>query len=245
MPEINHCDLAGLLAAESLKDIEEKASHLVNALGYDVFVAGVQRAGRIHVVSTYSQTWRAIYDEQNLMDKDPTVLHARRSTLPLVWHPELFLQKDAASLLEQSRCYGISSGLSIPVHGSNGSAAMTSFASGREFGDEQKRHVQENLPASMLLSTYLFEAIQRVGSTITGETGAEASAGETEIYLTPKETECLKWSAAGKSSWEIGTIMSCTERTINFHFGNIIKKLGVSNRRMAVAKAIATKLVSI
>ncbi|MDH4274571.1 MAG: LuxR family transcriptional regulator [Gammaproteobacteria bacterium] len=245
MSEINHFELAGLLEAASLKDIEEKASRLVHALGYDTFVAGVQHAGQILVVSTYSQTWRTIYDKQNLIEKDPTVLHARRSTLPLVWHPGLFKQKEAASLLEQSRSYGITSGLSIPVHGSNGSAAMTSFASGREFGDAQQRHAQENLPASMLLSTYLFEAIQRIGSTTPGETDGEETAEESGIYLTPKETECLKWSAAGKSSWEIGTIMSCTERTINFHFGNIIKKLGVSNRRMAVAKAIATKLVSI
>src|ERR1700682_4923186 len=54
--------------------------------------------------------------------------------------------------------------------------------------------------------------------------------------LTLKEKECLRWCKEGKTNWEIGEIMSISEKTVEFHLSNTIKKLGVSNRITAVVK---------
>lgn len=63
--------------------------------------------------------------------------------------------------------------------------------------------------------------------------------------LTRKETECLRWCKEGKTNWEIGEIMSISEKTVEFHLSNTIKKLGVSNRITAVVKGIRLGLISI
>ena len=45
--------------------------------------------------------------------------------------------------------------------------------------------------------------------------------------LTGRELECLEWVSHGKTSWEIGTILDLSERTVNFHLSNACLNLGV------------------
>ncbi len=75
------------------------------------------------------------------------------------------------------------------------------------------------------------------------ETTNKASA-QTSI-LSEREIQVLKWTAIGKTSWEVSTILEISERTVNFHLGNIANKLGVSGRRAACSLAIAKGLISI
>jgi DNA-binding CsgD family transcriptional regulator len=67
----------------------------------------------------------------------------------------------------------------------------------------------------------------------------------TAIALTAREKEVLQWSAAGKSSWEIGRIFNCTEAGVNYHFANIRRKFGVSSRGSAVIKALELGLIDL
>jgi len=60
--------------------------------------------------------------------------------------------------------------------------------------------------------------------------------------LTKRERVVLHWATEGKSAWEIGVILSISENTVKFHFGNIYKKLGVRTRAQAVVQAIKTDL---
>ena len=57
-------------------------------------------------------------------------------------------------------------------------------------------------------------------------------------YLSKREKEILKWLKKGKSSWEISVILSISERTVNFHVGNIMQKLNAVSRTHAVAISI-------
>jgi DNA-binding CsgD family transcriptional regulator len=44
-----------------------------------------------------------------------------------------------------------------------------------------------------------------------------------------RELQCLTYAAHGMSSSEIGLKLGIAERTANFHFSNLISKLGVPN----------------
>jgi DNA-binding CsgD family transcriptional regulator len=68
---------------------------------------------------------------------------------------------------------------------------------------------------------------------------------DTVQTLTRKETECLSWCKEGKTNWEIGEIMSISEKTVEFHLSNTIRKLSVSNRITAVVKGIQLGIISI
>ncbi len=56
--------------------------------------------------------------------------------------------------------------------------------------------------------------------------------------LTLREKETLTWAYEGKTAWEIGVILSISERTVKFHLKNIYAKLNVNNRSQAVARAV-------
>ncbi len=63
--------------------------------------------------------------------------------------------------------------------------------------------------------------------------------------LTSKELECLRWCKEGKTNWEIGEILSISEKTVEFHISNTLRKLGASNRMTAVVKGIQNGIISI
>jgi DNA-binding NarL/FixJ family response regulator len=62
--------------------------------------------------------------------------------------------------------------------------------------------------------------------------------------LTAREVQTLTWVARGKSSGEIAVILEVTERTVNFHIDNVIRKMGVATRVQAAVKATMLGLLS-
>ncbi|MEP3437230.1 MAG: LuxR C-terminal-related transcriptional regulator [Hoeflea sp.] len=61
---------------------------------------------------------------------------------------------------------------------------------------------------------------------------------KTASPLTERERECLLWTAAGKTSVEIGRILDLSEHTVNHYLNNVAKKIGAVNRTQAVAFAM-------
>ncbi|KOF52644.1 MULTISPECIES: helix-turn-helix domain-containing protein [unclassified Achromobacter] len=61
--------------------------------------------------------------------------------------------------------------------------------------------------------------------------------------LTERQTACLHWAAAGKTSWETARILGISESTVNFHLRNACDRLSVRGRRAAVAEAIRRGLL--
>ena len=62
--------------------------------------------------------------------------------------------------------------------------------------------------------------------------------------LSPRETECLRWAALGKTDNEIGTILTISPRTARFHIENAKKKLGVATRIQAVTEALRLRAIA-
>jgi DNA-binding response OmpR family regulator len=63
------------------------------------------------------------------------------------------------------------------------------------------------------------------------------------IQLSEREVEVLTWSARGKTSDEIATILGLSKRTVDFHVDNARAKLGVATRTQAVVKAVTGRLI--
>ena len=74
---------------------------------------------------------------------------------------------------------------------------------------------------------------------------AEGGAGpQPGIHLTEREKEVLTWVGRGKTSSEIAVILAVSERTVNFHCDQAMRRLDVINRTQAVVKALATGLIT-
>lgn len=232
--------LPDLLTAHSASQLKERIQRCVSALGFDYFLIGSESlpadgASERVVETDYPSDCVERYRRHNWLALDPVVRHCRRSPLPLIWHRGHF-SGAADPLYEASSAQGIACGVATALRSPRDSRGMMlSLACGERFNTGTEAGFAEALPVVQLLACYTYEAIDRFR-----REPAAAGSG-----LTRREGECLRWAAAGKTSWEISRILGCSEATVNFHFRNAIHKLGVSNRLQAVARALSLGLVQI
>lgn len=256
-------DLLEILHAPEAGSLKERTLSVCQQLGYEFFVYGYQNPQQLLIHSTYPLSWQRLYAQQGMVDIDPTVHHVRQSCLPLIWAPETFAGANAQALYDAARSHSIRSGLSLAFRDSDGSPALLSLASDLPMGEVRAAHSRKTLPEALLVASCFNEAAKRLAAldaappaSVAGReappsasrpSGADlppaAPASVPSVGLTARELECLKWSMAGKSSWETGRILGCAERTVNFHIGNAMRKFGVNNRRCAVVKALMLDLI--
>lgn len=183
---------------------------------------------------SYPASWVADYfDEQRYFD-DPVVMIGGDLSEPFLWSSVISatsLQPSTEEFMALAADNGLREGLTFSARTPAAEAAKTliSLETGRtKVLHEHKHIVQYILP-------HIHEAWRRQQG---------AAQGQTEIpRLTLREREIIKWAYEGKTAWEIGVILSISERTVKFHLMNIYRKLDVSNRPHAVAKAMRFGLV--
>ena len=61
--------------------------------------------------------------------------------------------------------------------------------------------------------------------------------------LSQREVECLRWTAEGKTAWEVGRILGISGQTAARHLSNAVRKMGCTNKAHAVAKALRRGLI--
>ncbi len=61
--------------------------------------------------------------------------------------------------------------------------------------------------------------------------------------LSPRERDVIRWTADGKSAYEAGCILSISERTVNFHLSNVMRKVDAVNKTQAAVKVFSLGLV--
>jgi DNA-binding NarL/FixJ family response regulator len=61
--------------------------------------------------------------------------------------------------------------------------------------------------------------------------------------LTEREVEALTWVAQGKSSADIAVLLHVSERTVNFHINNVMRKVGVATRIQAAIRCALLGLI--
>jgi DNA-binding CsgD family transcriptional regulator len=66
---------------------------------------------------------------------------------------------------------------------------------------------------------------------------------ETPHVLSDREREVLSWTAQGKTAGEIGSILSISARTIEWHMQNARRKMNAINVVHAIALAIKAGVI--
>ncbi len=114
-------------------------------------------------------------------------------------------------------------------------------------------------PASALLSLYWTEAPEEMDHAIpfwlklAAATyherllhfrGLPQVSVDTPPSLTDREREILVWACRGKTRSETADILNITERTVEYHFENAMRKLGVHNKFHAIAVAVQSRLIA-
>lgn len=65
----------------------------------------------------------------------------------------------------------------------------------------------------------------------------------TEVQLTARELETLRWTMEGKTVWEVGRILGIAEDTVARHANSATQKLGCANKHHAAVTAVRFGLI--
>ncbi len=194
-----------------------------------------EELSRRNVITTYPASWVRRYQEAGHEAVDPVVRRVAASSLPVFWDG-LAGTVPRHVVFDEARDHGLANGITVPVAGPRGERALFSIAT--DLAPEAAPDHQAAFAGRVLLTAlYLDEAVRGLARKAAHATRAGLP------QLTRRERECLQWAATGKTSWEISTILSISERTVIFHMVNATKKLGATNRRQAVVRALGLRLI--
>jgi LuxR family quorum-sensing system transcriptional regulator SolR len=205
------------------------------ALGFDFCATGIRLPLPIAEPKTilennYSPAWQAEYEGSNYVEIDPTIAHALSQVGPAYWSDTY---DSAPDFWESAFKHDLRNGISIATRHSSGALGMLSVAR----GDNEISLTERRFLAPELLRLTEMFGVTKFAKTV------ERLLPEATALLTPREKEVLRWTADGKTSEDIGKILSVSVNTINFHVKQSLGKLNALNKTQAVVKALLLGLI--
>lgn len=196
--------------------------------------------GGYHFCTNFGDAWAAQYQMLNTPAAERTdlrIIQAKRWHPPSGWNslgqnsytPPPDLRKALRKRLLMTGEFGIHSGITIPLRAAGIEWAFLSLTL------SHRNHLRE-FDSALLIGTYFTTFLQSALTSI-------RRANPPGVTLSSRAIESLRWSALGKTSWEISQIEKISESTVNFHLQRAAAKLGVRGRRAAVVQALARGLI--
>jgi LuxR family quorum-sensing transcriptional regulator LasR len=218
---------------------------ITQSMGFSTFLyaagagSAARREERFFVWTSAPRAWIEEYDANGYVEIDPCVAHGWPLWQPpLVWDSALgHGSASGQRFLQRAACFGIGSGLAIYLR--DGPSRIM-FALSRPERTLTPM-LRAGVAAAAAQAMYLANVLHCVF--LDKAPGAAAAPPHPGSPLSARERQCLQLAANGMTSFDIGEKLGIAERTANYHFSNILKKLGVLNRNEAIAKGVFHGLV--
>ena len=224
----------------SLADRERFLTQLgpcAEALGFDYFsyiVFSCYPASRpkMRVEGTFPARYLEDYRRQRAYLQDPVIERAHHSTLQFQWDESFYHERPA--LWQRMSQFGLHTGWSQSVKDCYGRLGILTFAG---------KTLPQQTPQAGAVNELFFLWLAQTAHKTLREALISVNDEAIKDVLTLREKDILRWCSEGKTAEEIALLMGVSERTINFHIGNSIKKLSVANKTAATAKAVYLQLI--
>lgn len=181
-------------------------------------------------VSDWPEELKAQRKSQMAMLHDPIAICALRSKRPFRWaEAHAHASRAGRKVVDMVHDYGIIDGVMFPMH------AIDSITGGVSLGSS---HMLDLAPVQISELEIVCQAAYYHLETLQGPFPYQKLA-----QLTPRETECVQFAAAGKSNWEIAEILGIKEDTVKKTLRRAGDKLDTVNRAHLVAQAIASSQI--
>ncbi|MDD2050416.1 autoinducer binding domain-containing protein [Pseudomonas putida] len=230
MPYRQEVQLKQLLSETEEHRRFDLAASLAAQLGMEYFAftptpANPSLHPQFKTYSNFPKAWNECYQRCNYQSIDPIVAYCHDSLLPILWDDDAF--RETPELWEQARQYGLRYGWSQSAHDLHRNVSLLSVI--RSHTPVDRSEYYEMAGKTMWLCNLMHTLIFDHPSS--------------KPKLSTRETEVLKWSAAGKTAADISCILSLSQSTVNFHIRSIITKLNCSNKTGAIATAAMSGLL--
>lgn len=233
-----------LLKAENQDDLLEKTQRVVEKLEYEAFSyifrsidkVGKERKQTDCLFGTVPDGWLNYWVENKVDTFDPSIRHCLTRDTPVIWTQDLYSAPRAIDVYYDSMAYGVGGGASFPMRGTLQAGRGIFSLSRDEAPVKTLPFVRDTLAQGMLLAAFVNDVAQRIGF-------ANLAKKAPAVKLTPRERECLLYSARGRTMADIAKILVRDHNTVIFHLANAYRKLGAANCTEAVAIAISRGLI--
>lgn len=215
-------------ARRTLRDFAEDA-------GFEFFAYLNLRGSESFAVSNYPREWQDRYVQMNYLRIDPeTVTRAKHGPPIFRWSAEetrRSIRRDLKQFFRDADQFGIRSGLSISVPVGFKERMVFTLASGdRVVSSDDNPDTVTAAVAVAFIHSRLAAATQ--DATLSSE-----------IRLSPREAECLRWFADGMSMPDIAQLLGIGYRSVRSYLDEATQKLGAANSRQAATIAIRLGLI--
>jgi LuxR family quorum-sensing transcriptional regulator LasR len=233
-----------LLCITTSNDLMDCLKERVLQLGFSRFQLCLSPSKNAHVrnelvIGDYPQAWRDAYEHAGYAKIDPVLLHCMQNVTPIVWTEQLYSSPQRHSLRALALTHGLEYGVTFALHGPQGQFGTLNLNLQASDIDQAQSLIRRQMGTLLMLRDAALQAALTLVMPVV------PVVPPTLIKLTRREKEVLRWSAFGKTSWEISNICSCSEANVDFHFKNIRRKFSVTTRSAAVVQALSMQLIQI
>lgn len=179
-------------------------------------------------MTTYPLSWQHLYLEKNYLARNPVRVRSLLTAKPFVWSRlEAELPSEERDIFVDARACGMADGVVVPVHGPWGQVTSIGFAT------ETASAITPAVIDALAIAAHRFHSVYNEDAYIS------------DIRLTDREHDILLRVAQGYSSYQIASVLTISQNSVEWHMKNIFAKLGVRSRSAAVVKAVQLGLISI
>lgn len=223
-----------ILKATDLKSVEAMLGAAARTLGFRHYAMIHHDDHRTRKPSLiFIQNYPAGYAEQYVAERlhraDPVVHMCHIFARSFAWSEigeHLSLTPQHRAFLERGAREGVSDGVTVPAHvlGERGGSCNFAGAVDPDRVLSQRWIVQS-------IGSFAFQTARRISL---GGALREVRAAK----LTPRERECIIWSAHGKSNTDIGQILGISAASVKMYLASAFKRLGVATRAQLPIAAV-------
>jgi LuxR family quorum-sensing transcriptional regulator LasR len=234
-------------AARAGDSLVPAVQQIIRSMGFATFVYAVGTSKELHhderffLWTSVPREWVAEYDVNSYIEIDPRVAHGWSLwPPPLIWDRQMGKSNLAVrKFMDRAATFGVGSGLAIYLRDGGHKIMFALNRPERSLTPALRAEIAATTAQAMYLGTVLHSVFL---SKVIERGVAPLQQGSP---LSNRERQCLQLSAHGMTSLDIGEKLGITERTSNFHFSNILSKLGVLNRNEAIAKGMLHGLIHV
>ncbi|MCP8900036.1 LuxR family transcriptional regulator [Gilvimarinus xylanilyticus] len=220
-------------SAQNRQQLCDLLERQLNKLGFNYWAYVEHSQGTQNLLTNYPAEWVSYYVSRDYEKIDPLTDKELDHLLPYLWSDLLKtypLTRTQQQIFDEASSLGISDGIAIPIHEPGGDYACLTISGFADMRELPRVFASEKTELYALATAFHIH-IRQLPS-------------QCAVALTQRERECLKWVAQGKTSWRIGELINVSERTVNFHITNAMKKLGAKTRQQALTNAVAQKIIT-
>jgi DNA-binding CsgD family transcriptional regulator len=230
---------SSLLQSRTREEFRQEVVRTAQRLGFDTVAAVTvvdHEAGHSEFIGIDNtpEAYKKTFNSANAQRRDPVMRHCKEASSPIVWTQDTYCSNDAGDLWEEQQVFGYRNGIALALHLPDRHHFMLGVDRHSALPDDP-REVQRLVSDIQLFTVYALDAAMRVL--------VPRPLQPDRPGLTPREVEVLRWTMEGKTAWEVGKILSITERTAVLHIGNAMRKLDCANKHLAVLKALRLGLI--